>query len=105
MTKFILTYHGGSMADTPEAQQAAMAAWGEWFGSLGASVLDAGAPAGASATIASDGSVSSGGGANPVTGYSLLDASDLDDAVAKAKGCPVLSSGGSVEVSEALDMG
>ncbi|MCU1356000.1 MAG: hypothetical protein JWM89_1418, partial [Acidimicrobiales bacterium] len=28
MTKFLLTYHGGSMAQTPEAQEAAMAAWG-----------------------------------------------------------------------------
>jgi hypothetical protein len=105
MSKFVLTYHGGSMAETPEAQEAVMAAWGEWFGTLGASVLDPGAPAGGSATIAADGSVSEGGGANPVTGYSLIDAEDLHDAVLKAKGCPVLTSGGSIEVSEALDMG
>ena len=105
MSKFLLTYHGGSMADTPEAQEAAMAAWGGWFGSLGAAVVDGGNPVGASATVAPDGSVSDGGGANPATGYSLLDAADLGAAIELAKGCPVLAAGGSVEVSEALDMG
>ena len=104
MTKFLLTYHGGSMAQTPEAQEAAMAAWGGWFGELGAAVIDGGAPTGASSTVAADGSVSDGGGANPATGYSLIEATDLSAAVTLAKGCPVLANGGSVEVSETIDM-
>jgi hypothetical protein len=40
----------------------------------------------------------------PASGYSLIEASDLDDAVTKAKGCPILGSGGSVELAEAFDM-
>ena len=51
-----------------------------------------------------DGSVSSDGGSNPATGYSLIEASNLDDAIAKAKGCPILAAGGSVELAEAIDM-
>ena len=44
-------------------------------------------------------------GANTaITGYGLFEASDLDDALAKAKGCPILSAGGSIEVAEAIDM-
>ena len=39
MGKFVLVYHGGAMAETEEAQQAAMAAWGTWFGSLGDAVV------------------------------------------------------------------
>ena len=44
------------------------------------------------------------GGANPASGYSLIEAADLDDALAKAKGCPILESGGSIEVAVAIDM-
>ena len=51
MPKYVFAYHGGGMADTPEAQAEAMAAWGAWFGELGAAVLDGGNPAGQSKTV------------------------------------------------------
>ena len=99
MAKFALVYQGGAMAETEEAQQAAMAAWGAWFGSLGPAVVDAGAPFGASAAV--------GGGAaqTGLTGYSILEADDLDAATKMAEGCPVLEGGGRVDVYEALDVG
>ena len=105
MAKYILSYHGGGeMPETEEAQAALYEEWGAWFGSIGESLVDGGNPVSQSRTVASDGSVSDGGGANPVTGYSLVTADDIDVAVGHAKGCPVLASGGSVEVSEAIDM-
>jgi hypothetical protein len=104
MPKYVLAYHGGSMPDSPAAQEDAMAAWGAWFGSLGEAVIDGGNPTGASKTVTSAGAVTNGGGANPLTGYSLFTASDLDAAVALAKSCPILKAGGSVEVAEAIDM-
>ncbi len=104
MGKFVLAYRGGSMAETPEAQQKVMEQWMGWFGQLGSAVVDGGAPFGPAKSISSAGAVSDGGAAG-LTGYSIVDASDLDDAVAKAKGCPVLSSGGSVEVYEAMPIG
>ena len=76
----------------------------QWFGSLGSAVVDGGNPVGTSSTVKSDGSVASNGGANPASGYSLVEASSLDEALAKAKGCPILAAGGSVEVAEAIDM-
>jgi hypothetical protein len=104
MGKYVLAYRGGGMAETAEAQQQVMEQWMGWFGQLGAAVVDGGAPFGPAKTIAGSGSVSDGGGA-ALTGYSILEAADLDEAVAKAKGCPVLSSGGSVEVYEAMPIG
>ena len=104
MTKYLLAYHGGQMAQDEAEQAKVMAAWGEWFTSLGAAVVDGGAPVGAATTLAADGATSSGGGANPVSGYSVITASDLDAAVALAKGCPVLQAGGSIEVAETIDM-
>ncbi len=104
MSKYVLAYHGGSMPESAADQAAAMAAWGTWFGELGDAVIDAGNPTGQSKTIASDGSIEDGGGANPLSGYSLVTASDIDSAVALAKGCPILSAGGSIEVAEAIEM-
>lgn len=81
-----------------------MAAWGEWMGGLGAALVDGGNPVVQSATVASDGSSSSGGGSNAVTGYSVISAGSLEAAVALVVGCPILASGGSVEVGETVDV-
>ena len=101
MSKYLFVYHGGGMAETPEAQAQAMAAWGVWFGQLGSAVVDGGNPTGASMTVNAN-ATSQGGGANPATGYSLIEASSIEDAAEKAKGCPILASGGSVEVCETI---
>ena len=71
---------------------------------LGSALLDPGNPSGQAKTISNDGSVSDGGGANPVTGYTLLQADSIDDAVTLAKGNPIFDSGGSIEVVELLEM-
>jgi hypothetical protein len=103
MAKYLLNYHGGGMAEGEEAQAKVMAAWGAWFQTLGPALADGGNPVSQSKTIASDGSVSDGGGSNPSTGYSLIEADNLDAAVGLAKGCPVLASGGSIEVAETFN--
>jgi hypothetical protein len=81
-----------------------MDAWMTWFGGLGASIVDPGAPFGPSRSVASDGSDSEGG-ISALTGYSIVSADSLDDAVAKARTCPVLAAGGSVEVYESMPVG
>lgn len=104
MAKFVFLYHGGKAPESEEEGAAVMQAWNEWFGGLGSAVIDAGNPTGASATVSPDGAVSQGGGANPVNGYSIIDAGSLDEALVIAKGSPHLESGGSVEVGETLEM-
>lgn len=102
MTKFVYAYTGGQTAETPEAQEKSMQEWGAWFGALGSVVTDTGAPFGASATVKAGGG--SGGGQSGLTGYTVIEAASLDEAVAKADGCPILATGGQVEVYEALEM-
>ena len=104
MAKYLFVYHGGKVAANPQERQAAMNAWGAWFGALGRAVVDGGNPVGPSSTVKPDGSLVTGGGANPVSGYSLIEATDLNDAHQKAKGCPLLKSGGSIEIAQAFDM-
>jgi hypothetical protein len=104
MPKYLFVYHGGSRPPTKEAQEKAMADWGQWFGSMGKAVLNGGNPVGKSWTVKSDGTVAKDGGSNPASGYSLIEAKDYDEAASRAKACPLLAAGGSVEVAEAMDM-
>lgn len=104
MAKYLFVYHGGKESESEEELAKALDAWGEWFGSMGAAVVDGGNPVGQSSTVNPDGSVADNGGANPASGYSLIEAVDFDDVVAKARGCPILVGGGSIEVAEVIDM-
>jgi len=104
MPNYLLAYHGGGgMAQDPAARDKIMAEWGKWFQDLGPAMVDGGNPVVRAKTITSKGSVSDGGGQNPVSGYSLIKADDLDSAVKLARGCPVLSNGGSIEVAETFN--
>lgn len=104
MPKYLLGYHGGGMPATPEEGTKAMAAWNSWINGLGNAIVDAGNPIGAARTIAPSGKVSDGGGADPLTGYSVIEASNLDAAVKIASSCPQLAAGGSVQVAETLNL-
>ena len=102
MGKYVLAYKGGSMAETTEAQEAAMQAWMGWFGELGSAVIDGGNPFGPSTAVKSDGS--SAAATAGLTGYSVVAADSLELAAKLAEGCPVLAAGGSVEVYETIAM-
>ncbi|MBE1204634.1 YciI family protein [Aminobacter carboxidus] len=104
MAKFLFVYHGGAMPQSEEEGAKVMKAWMDWFGALGAAVVDGGNPVGKSQTVAANGTVTNDGGANPVSGYSVVDAKDPADAARIAKGCPILVAGGSVEVAPIIEM-
>ncbi len=103
MANFLLAYRGGSMPETPEAQQQTMEAWGAWFGQLGSAVVDGGNPTSISKSVSAYGAVSDGAPSG-ITGYSVVAAESIDAAVAMAKGCPILAAGGSVDVYETFNV-
>lgn len=109
MPKYLLAYHHntndpGPMPESEAEVAELMAAWDAWFTDIGDGLVDGGNPVAFAKTVASDGSVSDGGGVNALTGYSLVEAPDIDAAVEIAKGCPLLHSDGNVEVAETIDM-
>ena len=104
MAKYLLLYHGGSQPETEEAGKQVMAAWMQWMESIGPSIADGGNPTSESKTIAPNGTVTNGAGANPATGYSILNADSLDAAVKLAQGCPHLKAGGTIAVYETMDI-
>lgn len=102
MAKYILGFHG-SPASSPADLEDSMAKWIAWYKDMGSAVSDMGNPAGPSKTIGADGRVTSTNG-SALTGYSILEAKSLDDAISLAKGCPIYAAGGSVEVAELMPM-
>ena len=103
MAEFMLAFHGGKMPDTPEEGAKAMAAWGAWMEGLGESITNPGNPVGMSKTVSSDGVVDNGG-ANPLSGFTIVQGASIEDACKMAAGCPILDSGGTVEVAPIVEM-
>ena len=104
MPDFIFAYHGGTIPDTPEEGAKAMAAWGAWFQAMGENVVNGGNPVGQSMTVTADG-VTGDGGANPISGYTIVRADTPEAACEMAKGCPMVADGtGSVEVAPVIEM-
>jgi hypothetical protein len=91
------------MPETEKEGARVRAEWGAWFESMGEAVTDGSAPVGLSKTVHSDGSATNDGGANPTSGYSLIYADNIDQAIELARGCPILQAEGSNEVAEAMD--
>ena len=102
MPNYILAYHGGTAPETAEEGAEVMERWGAWFASMGDAVVDGGNPVGPSRTVDAKG-VADHGGANPLSGYSIIHAADFDAALALAAGCPIIGEG-SVEVAEIIPM-
>lgn len=99
MANFLLTYHGeGGMPATDAERAQVFEAWTSWFSQLGDAVVDQGNPTAGARAISPDGSVMDATSAP--TGYTILRADSLDQAVALAKACPVLAAGQAVVVSE-----
>ncbi len=101
MANYLLVYTGGDMPASDAERKTAMDAWGAWFGKLGSAVVDPGNPVAPKAkSLSSDGSVHDGPVGTAASGYSILKADSLNQAVELAKGCPVLESGAKISVYE-----
>ncbi len=89
MPTFVLSYRSRpGYTRTPESG----AAWMAWFRGIGDQLAELGKPAVDRAALGNCGP------GTELAGYSLITAADLESAVALAKGCPALDSGGGVEV-------
>ena len=102
MTDYIFAYHGGKRPETPEAGADLMARWRAWMTGMGDAVVNPGAPVGMSKTVSSGG-VADDGGANPLSGYTVVKADSIEAAIAMAQGCPHLDHG-TIEVAPLIDM-
>jgi hypothetical protein len=105
MPKYIMVYKSNgarSMASIPKEQVTKMMeAFGEWLGSMGPAVVDKGdAFKGGGKSVTAQGVVDAD---DLLTGYSIVEAKDFDEALGLAQNNPmVMGGGGTVEVYEAF---
>lgn len=91
MKKFIILYNGpATPADkmTPDMVQKVMNNWKTWMGKVGSSMLDMGQPMAPGKAVVDDGTM---GTATLLSGYSIIQAEDMDAAVEMVKDHPFLS--------------
>lgn len=108
MKKFIVIYHADADAmkqmasATPEQQKAGMAQWMVWAQKCGDKLVDLGAPLMGGQALGTNGT--STNSKREVTGYSVLNAADMKDAIALLQGHPHLGMGGActIEVHEVM---
>jgi len=104
MATFLLLYSGGRMPEGEAEGKQVMGAWEAWMGKHGEAIVDGGNPfTPVAKTITEGGRVTDGPVGTPATGYTLIKADSLDQAVEIAKGCPVLRGGAEISVYEAFD--
>ena len=99
MPQFVLAYHGSTRPKNPSDH---MARWKMWTDGLGAALVNPGVPVGPSKTISAN-EVSDGGGPNPISGFSIIEARNMDAAIALTRACPHLDIG-TIEIAEAMNM-
>ena len=87
MKKFLFLYKG-YMTPTPEIGKA----WMDWFSSVGDAMVDSGNAMSAGVEVTKDAATSLELGLDSFTGYSIINAEDMDAAIALAKTNPMITS-------------
>lgn len=99
MSRFVLVFRGG-MPKTPEEGEKMMTDWNAWMGELGDALIDPGAGLGKSRFLTGPGKEEVAG--DPLSGYSVIEAADIEAALEIAGRNPIFSLGGTIEVAEQL---
>ena len=103
MAQYLLTYLGGNQPSSPEEGQQHFAKYMEWLNAIGDNAVSPANPLKETSTVNPDGSVTEGG-STLMSGFTIIEAESMDSALETAKACPFLDIGGSLEVSELIQM-
>ena len=104
MPQYIITYLGGDHPSRPEEGKQHMSRYEDWLSSLGNAAISPANPLKNTRTVNSDGTVTLGGKTS-MSGFTIIEADSMEKALTIAKVCPFLDIGGSLEVSELIQMG
>jgi hypothetical protein len=98
MPNYVFAYRMPGVRTPSQPDPEAAAPWIEFRDALGEKVVDFGNP------VFTSSSLGNCGAGTHLCGYSFVTAEDLESAVALAKGSPVVSAGGGVEVGEITEL-
>jgi hypothetical protein len=102
MARFLVTYHGGEpMPTTEDGRQRVLTQFQAWAAAAGEALVDPGAPLGPTTTVPANDPAGSDN--TPLaSGYSIVEAIDLDAAANLVRDHPFLTRGGRLRISQAV---
>ena len=103
MPQYMITYLGGDQPSTPEEGKQHFEKYKTWLASLGDSAISPANPLKNTNTVNPDDTVTTGS-TTTMSGYTVIEAKSIEDALVMAKACPFLDISGSLEVSELIQM-
>ncbi|MCG8571680.1 MAG: YciI family protein [Spirochaetes bacterium] len=102
MSKYIIAYHGGKNPSTPEEGAKGMEKWQAWITNLGDAIINPGTPLSMNKTVSKTG-ISDPDESQSLSGYTIVQAENMDKALQMAQSCPFLEMG-TLEVAQVMEM-
>jgi hypothetical protein len=103
MPQYVIVYLGGDQPSSPEEGKQHFTKYMDWLNSLGDSAVSPANPLKDTNTINSDGSITNSG-TSTMSGFTIIEVDSMDEALSVAGKCPFLDVGGSLEISELMQM-
>lgn len=103
MKQFVFVYLGGTQPSDPGEANKHISKYMEWLSSLGDAVVIPTIPLQDTNTVSPDGTVREGSN-TAMSGFTIIKADSMEAALSIAQACPFLEIGGSLEVSEMMQM-
>lgn len=103
MKQYVLVYLGGDHPSNEREARLHHMKYVEWLTSLGEALVVPTIPLKDTTTVGSDGSVREGS-SSAMSGFSVIKADSMEAAISIAQACPFLEIGGSLEVSEMMQI-
>jgi hypothetical protein len=103
MAKFMIAYYGGNQPNSKEEGMEHMKKWKMWVESLGDSIVNPGTPLPVSKLVTSK-SVKDDKDPNSMKGFAVVKADNIEEAIKIAKKDPFLDIGGTIRVSQMVEM-
>ncbi|RFB79315.1 hypothetical protein [Methylovirgula sp. 4M-Z18] len=98
VNKYLYLYTGGEKLHQDQSCKEAVKEWCAYFGKIHSAIVDHGAPFGAEERRVGQANTSR------ATGYSIVHANSLNEAIALTEGHPHIARGGGIEVFELVDL-
>ena len=103
MPKFMLAYYGENKPSSQEEGMAHMEKWKAWVKGLGETIVNPGTPLPVSKIVTSS-RVEEDTDPNSMKGFAVVKADSMAAAVAIAQSDPFLANGGTIRVSQMMEM-
>jgi hypothetical protein len=104
MANFMIAYYGGNPPSSKEEGMAQMGKWKTWVEGLGDKVVNPGTPLMETKILTST-DVQEENDPDAMKGFAVVKAESMDDAVTIAQSDPFLENGGTIRVSQMMEMG